>query len=316
MPAAHEPPAPYRADFAPVAALMADSTRAVMLDALLAGRPLAAGELGRIAGVSPATASAHLAKLLDGGIVTVTVQGRHRYYRLAGHEIAAVIEAMSRISPPAPARNLRQSREAAALDEARTCYDHLAGRAGVALLDAMLAGRLLQAHQAENPPGSRTRAGESAPATFYEITGQGTETMSSFGINVDDLRRSRRHFAGSCLDWTQRRRHLNGALGAAVTARLFELGWIQRAQRRRSIRVTGAGRDGLAETFGWTDGPVSTGRGGALAPSAGGRALRGARGRASGRARRLWRRGGRACGGEVAGCGDARSDRRWQRPHH
>jgi DNA-binding transcriptional ArsR family regulator len=163
MPASQEHPAPYRPDFAPVAALMADSTRAVMLNALLAGRPLAAGELGRVAGVSPATASAHLAKLLDGGMVTVTVQGRHRYYRLAGHEIAAVIEAISRISPAAPARNLRQSREAAALDEARTCYDHLAGRAGVALL----AGRLLEERTAENPRGSRTRGGEATSATCY-----------------------------------------------------------------------------------------------------------------------------------------------------
>ena len=269
MPATQEQAAPYRADFAPVAALMADSTRAVMLNALLAGRPLAAGELGRMAGVSPATASAHLARLLDGGLVTVTVQGRHRYYRLAGHEIAAVIEAISRISPPAPARNLHQSREAAALDEARTCYDHLAGRAGVALLDAMLARRLLEEHQA----GSRMKGGETAPATFYDVTGEGTATMSSFGINVGDLRRSRRHFAGSCLDWTQRRRHLNGALGAAVTARLFELGWVERAQRRRSIRVTEAGRDGLAETFGWTGAPAHAGRSaGPPAPTAGGRA--------------------------------------------
>jgi DNA-binding transcriptional ArsR family regulator len=249
MPTTQEHSPPYRPDFAPVAALMADPTRAVMLSALLAGRPLAAGELGRMAGVSPATASAHLARLLDGGMVTVTVQGRHRYYRLAGHEIASVIEAIARISPPAPARNLRQSREAAALDEARTCYDHLAGRAGVALLDALLAGRLLEEHRSPDP-GSRTRGGEAAPATFYEVTGEGRDTMSSFGINVDDLRGARRHFAGSCLDWTQRRRHLNGALGAAVTARLFELGWIEHGHRRRSVRVTGAGRDGLAETFG------------------------------------------------------------------
>jgi DNA-binding transcriptional ArsR family regulator len=261
--------APYRPDFAPVAALMADSTRAVILNALLAGRPLAAGELGRMAGVSPATASAHLAKLLDGGMITVTVQGRHRYYRLAGHEIAAVLEAISRISPPTPVKNLRQSREAAALDEARTCYDHLAGRAGVALLDAMLAGHLLQEHKTGKPSRSRTRGGEAASATFYEITGQGTDTMASFGINIDQVRRSRRHFAGSCLDWTQRRRHLNGALGAAVTARLFERGWIERGERRRSIRVTDAGREGLAKTFGWSVGPA--GGDGTVAPVAGAR---------------------------------------------
>jgi DNA-binding transcriptional ArsR family regulator len=250
----HEHAAPHGPDFAPVAALMADPTRAIMLNALFAGRPLAAGELGRMAGVSPATASSHLAKLLDAGMVTVTVQGRHRYYELGGHEIAAVIEAISRISPPTPVRNLRQSREAAALDEARTCYDHLAGRAGVALLDALLASGILEEQKAENQARSRTGGGDPTSATDYVVTGGGARALGTFGINVSDLRRSRRHFAGSCLDWTQRRRHLNGALGAAVTNRLFELGWIERGQRRRSIRVTEAGRDGLAGTFGWKSG--------------------------------------------------------------
>lgn len=251
MSGTREHSAPYRPDFAPVAALMADPTRAVMLNAMFAGRPLAAGELGRMAGVSPATASSHLAKLLDAGMVSVTVQGRHRYYRLAGHEIAAVIEAISRISPPSPVRNLRQSREAAALDEARTCYDHLAGRAGVALLDALLDGGTLEEHKTENQSRSRTKGGERTSATVYAATGAGTETLANFGIDISDLRRSRRNFAGSCLDWTQRRRHLNGALGAAITARLFDLGWIEHGQRRRSVRVTETGRDGLAETFGW-----------------------------------------------------------------
>ena len=123
---------------------MADPARAAMLTALLEDRALAAGELAQLAGVSPATASAHLARLLDGGLVTVTSQGRHRYYRLAGHRVAAAIEALSHLSPPDPVRSLRQSREAAALAQARTCYDHLAGRAGVALLDALLAGGVLR----------------------------------------------------------------------------------------------------------------------------------------------------------------------------
>ena len=107
-----------------------------MLRALLSDRPLAAGELARLAGVSAATASFHLAKLLEGNMIAVARQGRHRYYRLAGQEVAAAIEAIGLISPALPVRTLRQSREAAALAEARTCYDHLAGRAGVGLLDA------------------------------------------------------------------------------------------------------------------------------------------------------------------------------------
>src|SRR6202044_4060262 len=152
-------PSGYGADIAPVAALMADPARATMLGALLSGHPLAAGELSQIAGVSPATASAHLGKLLDGGMVAVTRQGRHRYYSLAGHEIATVIEAIAEISPVKPVRSLRQSREDDALAQARTCYDHLAGRAGVALLDALLGRGMLQPERSK-PSFSRTGRGD------------------------------------------------------------------------------------------------------------------------------------------------------------
>src|SRR5579872_7224476 len=138
---------PYDTDIAPAAALMADPTRAAILRALLPDRPLAAGELARLAGVSAATASFHLSRLLDGGMIAVARQGRHRYYRLAGHEVAAAIEALGLISPALPVRTLRQSREAAALTQARTCYDHLAGRAGVELLDSLLRHGLLEQDQ-------------------------------------------------------------------------------------------------------------------------------------------------------------------------
>ena len=238
---------PYDTDIAPAAALIADPTRAAILRALLPDRPLAAGELARMAGVSAATASFHLAKLLDGGMIAVARQGRHRYYRLAGHEVAAALEALGLISPALPVRTLRQSREAAALAEARTCYDHLAGRAGVALLDGMLRRGLLH----EKSSGRTDRSDTSA--VRFEVTGAGAKALGSFGLNVGEMRRSRRHFAGTCIDWTQRRGHLNGALAAAITARLFELGWIERGssgQRRRSVRVTPAGAEGLALTFG------------------------------------------------------------------
>ena len=237
-------PIPYDPDIAPTAALIADPTRASILRSLLPDRPLAAGELARMAGVSAATASFHLGKLTEGGLIAVARQGRHRYYRLAGPEVAAAIEALGLISPALPVRTLRQSREAAALAEARTCYDHLAGRAGVELLDGML-----RRHLIKEQSSGRTARGDT-PSPRFEITGAGAMVLGSFGLNIAEIRRSRRHFAGSCIDWTQRRGHLNGALAAAITTRLFELGWIERGQRRRSVRVTAAGAEGLACTFG------------------------------------------------------------------
>ena len=224
----------------PAASLLAEPTRAAMLTALLDDRPLAAGELARLAGVSAATASAHLARLLDGGLVTVVRQGRHRYYRLAGPQVAAVMEALAHLSPSTPVCSLRQSQDAAALAEARTCYDHLAGRAGVALLDALLARGLLAAPQAHTGPAR------------FEVTVDGLATLDAFGIDIGALERARRRFAGACLDWTERKPHLNGALGAAITERLLSLRWIERGSRRRAVKVTPAGAEGLAATFGWS----------------------------------------------------------------
>lgn len=221
-------------DFAPVAALLADRARAAMLTALLDGRPLAAGELARAAGVSAPTASAHLARLLDGGFVTVVKQGRHRYYRLRGSEVAQVIEALSRISPRVEVRSLRQSRDARRLRDARTCYDHLAGAAGVALFAALVDGGMIE-------PGD---------GDAYEVTEKGAERLEALGLDLAALRRARRRFAWQCLDWTERRPHLNGALGAALTARMIELGWFERGTTRRALVVTEAGLKGLAESFG------------------------------------------------------------------
>lgn len=187
-----------------------------------------------MAGVGAPTASAHLARLLDGGFVTVVKQGRHRYYRLRGSDVAQVIEALSRISPPVRVRSLRQSRDARRLHEARTCYDHLAGEAGVALFAALLDGGLIE-------PG-----GDDA----FEVTAKGAERFGELGLDVAALRRARRRFAWQCLDWTERRPHLNGALGAALTARMIELGWFERGTTRRALVVTRAGLDGLADSFG------------------------------------------------------------------
>ena len=231
-----------------VASLVGDPARANMLTALMTGRALTATELAHQAGITPQTASAHLGKLETGGLIEQEKQGRHRYYRLAGHEVASALEALGLISPGQPVRTLRQSREAAALAAARTCYDHLAGQAGVELLEALVQHGLLVREKQES---SRTGSGEDTTATRFEATGAGAKTFASFGINVTELRRSRRNFAGECLDWTERRGHLNGALAAAITTRLFELGWIEHGPRRRSVRVTAAGAEGLGAVFGF-----------------------------------------------------------------
>ena len=244
-------------DVVPAAALLAEPTRAAMLTALLDERPLAAGELARLAGVSPATASAHLARLLSGGLVTMIKHGRHRYYRLAGPEVASAIEALAHLSPGMPVHSLRESQDASALAQARTCYDHLAGRAGVALLQALLAQGILAPSPDGGSPADGSRSGQGAawqaparPAAF-QVTEVGLGALTDFGLNVGELARSRRHFVGACMDWTERAPHLSGALGAAITARLLKLGWIERGNRRRAVRISQAGRDGLAATFGW-----------------------------------------------------------------
>ncbi|WP_405394065.1 ArsR/SmtB family transcription factor [Microbispora hainanensis] len=224
------------ADIAPVAALIADAARAAMLTALLDGRALAAGELAAIAGVSAPTASSHLARLLDGGLVTVVKQGRHRYYRLAGPDVARTLEVLARISGRVAVRSLRQSRQARLLREARSCYDHLAGRVGVELYDALVReGRLIEADGG------------------CLLTASGADALAELGVDVERVRRARRRFAPDCLDWLERRPHLGGALGAAVLDRLLAREWLVRGTVPRALRLTGAGREGLERIFGCND---------------------------------------------------------------
>jgi DNA-binding transcriptional ArsR family regulator len=203
-------------DLAAVAALFGDPARAAMLGALADGRALPAGELARRAGVHPATATAHLRRLVDGGLVRVRVQGRHRYHELAGPQVAMVLEALAQIAPAAPVRSLRQHRGAAALAEARSCYDHLAGRRGVELRDRLLAAGALADTDGRD----------------HVLTAAGERLVAGLGVDPDELRSGRRVFARSCLDWTQRRPHLAGALPAALTARFLALGWLVRGSGR------------------------------------------------------------------------------------
>jgi DNA-binding transcriptional ArsR family regulator len=226
----------YDVDLAAVGALLGDQSRVAMLDALMTGRALTAGELARAAGVSPPTASEHLAKLHRGGLVEVVSQGRHRYHRLAGPDVGAALEALSLVAPQRPVRSLRQSARARSLATARTCYDHLAGSSAVALHDALLGRDWLRP-----APGG------------YQVTERGESAFACWGVDVAAALAERRIFARSCLDWTERRPHLAGALAAAVAAALVdgpEPWFVRRADDHRGLRVTEAGERHLAD-LGW-----------------------------------------------------------------
>jgi DNA-binding transcriptional ArsR family regulator len=213
------------ADIAAPASLMGNATRATFLMALSQGQSLPASELARRARVTPSTASIQLAKLVESGLLTAERNGRHRYYRLEDPNVATAIESLAVIAPRRPASSLEQARVGSELQAARTCYDHLAGALGVALLDALRRQRLLTAE--------------------LEPTRRGIKRFAQLGIDVDELAERRRPLAKGCLDWTERRRHLAGSLGAALATRCFELGWIERLPSSRAVLLTDAGRSAL-----------------------------------------------------------------------
>jgi DNA-binding transcriptional ArsR family regulator len=222
-------------DLARTARLIGDPARAAMLDALMGAAALAAGELARSAGVTAATASGHLGKLRLAGLVEVVRAGRHRYYRLASADVAHALEALAMISPSRPpARSLRGHRTSAALAYARTCYDHLAGTLGVAVHDALVAGGAL-------------RVGTDG----YALTPAGEQRLAGLGVDLAGAQAARRAFAFPCLDATERRPHLAGALGAGLCRSLMERGWLVRRRRaERAVRLTEPGRSGIAEALG------------------------------------------------------------------
>jgi DNA-binding transcriptional ArsR family regulator len=226
----------YDVDLAAVGALLGNPSRAAMLDALMTGRALTATELARAAAVSPATASEHLAKLREGGLVEVVAQGRHRYHRLASPEVGAALESLSLVAPAKPVTTLRQSGRARSLAEARTCYDHLAGRCAVALHDGLV------------------QRGWLVPeAGGYGLTEPGVQGLLGWGVDVSAARAARRRFARPCLDWTERREHLAGALAAALATALIEgpePWFVRRSDDHRGLRPTDLGRRRLAD-LGW-----------------------------------------------------------------
>ncbi|WP_375458738.1 ArsR/SmtB family transcription factor [uncultured Enterovirga sp.] len=240
--------------FAETAALIGDPARANMLTALMDGRALTASELARHAGVAPQTASGHLARLTTAGLLAMERQGRHRYHRLASASVAQMLESIMAVSADlgGAGANRRKSPVVGprdqALRRARTCYDHLAGQIAVAMAD-----RLVERGYIEftSDGGALTEAG----AVFLHGIGVDLDTASARSAG----RGSGRVFCRPCLDWSERRPHLAGAVGAALCRTCFDKGWIRRADNTRAVAVTPAGQRSLSETFGLRIGSEAVG---------------------------------------------------------
>jgi DNA-binding transcriptional ArsR family regulator len=223
-------------DIAMVASLVGDPARANILTALMTGRALTASELAHQAGVTPQTASSHLAKLEAGGLIEPEKQGRHRYYRLTGPDVAGVLEGLAGLAARAGHMRVRTGPKDPALRRARICYDHLAGDLGVQMLDSMKRQRLVR---------------ESKQA--IELTADGQRFLTnSLQISVESLAHPRRPVCKACLDWSERRHHLAGTLGAAMMNRFTELKWAARdaAPGSRVVNFTRNGEKRFAALFG------------------------------------------------------------------
>jgi DNA-binding transcriptional ArsR family regulator len=223
------------AAIAPVAFLLADPVRVSILMALSDGREISAGELALAAGVTAPTASSHLARLTAVGLIAMRPESRHRFYRLIRPEIVHAMEALAVLAPESAPRTHRQARLGRAVRAARTCYDHLAGRLGAGLSQALV------------KRGALYPAGRG-----FDVTDAGADLFAELGIDLAAARASRRAFAPACLDWSERIPHVAGALGAALLAFLFDRRWIERMPAIRAVRVTRAGRRGLEQAFGIT----------------------------------------------------------------
>jgi len=205
-----------------------------MLAVLLDGRALPAGELAFAAGVSAQTASSHLSKLHDGGLVTMEKQGRHHYYRLADARVAQAIEQLATVQPLPQVRRKPLSPKARRLRQARTCYNHLAGRLGVTLAHSLEAHGYIV----------------SVPDKQYDVTPAGADWFATIGLDVARLRPTRRGLARQCLDWTEREHHLAGPLGVELLRTLCDQGWLRRSADTRAVHVTDSGRAQLKRQLG------------------------------------------------------------------
>jgi DNA-binding transcriptional ArsR family regulator len=243
------------ADLAAIGSVLADRARCRILLALADGRALPAGVLADEAGVAASTASSHLGRLVDTGLVTVTARGRYRYYSLAGSHVGELIETVGRLAPSEPVRSLRQGTRAHALRRARSCYDHLAGRLGVQVTRALIDRGVLAA--ADGIADTRRRPGDrlASQLTAHPYTlGPGAgRVLADLGVPAAVLapdHRSRRPLLRFCVDWSEQHHHLAGRLGAEILTAMTTAGWITRLPRQRAVRVTPAGERALREHLG------------------------------------------------------------------
>jgi len=213
--------------------MIGDVARANILFALMNGKALTATELGYHAGVSASTTSGHLSKLLDGQLITLERQGRHRYYRLASPAVAEALEGLSNLAASGPKRHRPTGPKVAAMRHARTCYDHMAGRLAVAITDALTARDLIVVED---------RSGM--------ITDEGRRFFTDFGIDLDNRPKPTRPLCRTCLDWSERRMHLGGRLGASLLTRTIELHWVRSVNGTRSLTITRDGERGFQDLFG------------------------------------------------------------------
>lgn len=220
-------------DIARIAALLGDPARANMMTALTSGQALTAGELAREAGVTPQTASAHLAKLVDGRLVVLRKQGRHAYFSIENDDVGALLEQLMGLAERAGHRRTRPGPKEPALRRARVCYDHLAGELGVGMLESLTGRGLI-----DDRDGALC------------LSGEGTAFMRAFGIDPDGLPRGRRPMCKACLDWSVRRSHLAGALGQALLTRIYEKGWAKRVEGTRVVVFSGPGLAAFEGMFG------------------------------------------------------------------
>lgn len=216
-------------NLAQIGSLVGDPARANMLAALMDGGALTASELALEAGVSLPTASAHLSKLAEGGLMRVARQGRHRYYALTGHEVAEMLEAIMGVAARLGPKKVLPGPRDTAMREARVCYDHLAGEAGVAMFDSFIARGFIAVEESR-----------------VLLTDTGTRFFSAHGIDVAALGNKRRPICRSCLDWSVRRAHLAGGLGASLLERMIANRWVRREKSSRVIRFTPPGRAAFA----------------------------------------------------------------------
>ncbi|MGG2938009.1 metalloregulator ArsR/SmtB family transcription factor [Bacillus pacificus] len=216
-----------------IAKLIAEPTRAIILDCLMNNQALPASELAYMARVSHPTISSHLSKLVEGNLLTVEQHGRHRYYRLANEEVAEVLEKLGTIAPTVQVQSLKQSDQLKQIRYARTCYDHLAGRLGVEITEKLLDKEFIILEKGE-----------------YIVTEQGKQWFLNFGINIETADIKRRIFAKPCLDWSERRYHISGWLGSAIAKLFFEQEWITKTDKNRAVYLTRKGMKVLKDQLG------------------------------------------------------------------